>query len=141
MVSYSFVFLIAAVLALSQVALAAPSYPPPCKEIHPKSEIRLVKPYFTPGQSGNIIRKQWKADDNTQVLLKHLYENDGTLLLIKTKERSVRRIELGFQVNGDQVTKRHFKLKKNHSCYVPSIDANSDNDLVSVNSVSYYKRV
>jgi hypothetical protein len=141
MVSYSFAFFIAAILALSQVALASPSSPPPCKEVHPNEKnIKLVEPYFHKGKDGNVMRAQWKSDDNTRVQLKHLFQNDGNLLLIKTKDRAVRGIQLGFQTNGDIETKRFFRLKPHHTCYVPSATTTGDDDVLGINAVSYYRR-
>jgi hypothetical protein len=140
MVSTSFTtLLIVALVAISQVVVAAPSYPAPCKEIHPKEGAKRtwVEPYFNRGKEGKVILSQKVASDGTKVQVKHLFENDGTILLIKTKDAQHNRIAIGSRISGNEQTKRYFKLKKNHVCYVPT---QTKEEAENLNFASYYVR-
>lgn len=139
MVSYSFAFFIAAVLALSQVAMAIPSIPK-CKEsvtFANSVKVDLLEPYFTPGKSTSNIDRQWKSDDGTRVQLRKVEGSDENVLIIKTKEPKKHHIQLGMRVNGDKEIIRRFKIKANHKCYVTT---GVSRDIDGINEVSYYRR-
>lgn len=132
MVSFTslFTFVLVAAAASSH---AATTGPPACKEIHPKSGTSrtYVKPTFHEGKESKLIRKDFTASDGTEVLVRHQYQNSGSnLVLIKTKEPKVDRIELTFQDG-----KRQFQVQSDYTCYVPT-----KTNAVTLESVHYYKR-
>ncbi|UZJ56176.1 hypothetical protein CBS101457_005496 [Exobasidium rhododendri] len=123
--------------AAAQIVSASPTIPRLCKEIHPRVEKNLeprAPGFYRTKLANPTTLVQWKSSDDTSVELKHYFQTNSDGIIVSTKDRKYARIEVGFQVNGDQFFKRWFKVKKNARCYIDPMEGH-------LKSVTYVKRI